>query len=55
MPSTFIRDNRGQNMELNPRPVDVEVERPAGEWYTGRDAQLDTAVERLLARIDGGG
>jgi tricorn protease len=28
MPGTFIRDNRGQNMELNPRPVDVHVERP---------------------------
>ncbi|CAN5601832.1 S41 family peptidase [soil metagenome] len=55
MPSTYIRDNRGQNMELNPRPVDVEVERPAGEWYQGRDSQLDRAVEVLLRQIDGGG
>ncbi|CAN5785316.1 S41 family peptidase [soil metagenome] len=52
MPGTFIRDNRGQNMELNPRPVDIEVERPAGEWYLGRDSQLDRAVEVLLRQID---
>lgn len=32
----FHPDNRGQNMELNPRPVDIEVERAAGEWYSGR-------------------
>jgi tricorn protease len=53
MPGTFIRDNRGQNMELNPRPVDIHVERPAGEWYTGRDSQLDRAVEVLLRQIGG--
>ena len=52
MPGTFIRDNRGQNMELNPRPVDVEVERATGEWYQGRDSQLDRAVEVLLRQID---
>ncbi|HSJ25396.1 MAG TPA: S41 family peptidase [Longimicrobiales bacterium] len=54
MPGTFIRDNRGQNMELNPRPVDIEVQRPAGEWYSGRDSQLDRAVEVLLRQIAGG-
>jgi Tol biopolymer transport system component/C-terminal processing protease CtpA/Prc len=53
MPGTFIRDNRGQNMELNPRPVDVEVERPAGESYLGIDSQLDAAVRTLLDQIDG--
>ncbi|MBT8404005.1 MAG: PD40 domain-containing protein [Gemmatimonadetes bacterium] len=53
MPGTFIRDNRGQNMELNPRPVDVEVERPAGEHYQGIDSQLDAAVRTLLGQIDG--
>ena len=52
MPGTFIRDNRGQNMELNPRPVDVEVERAAGEWYLGMDSQLDAAVRTLLTQID---
>jgi Tol biopolymer transport system component/C-terminal processing protease CtpA/Prc len=51
MPGTMIRDNRGQIMERNPRPVDIEVERPAGEWYTGRDSQLDRAVEVLLRQI----
>ncbi len=51
MPGTYIRDNRGQNMERNPRAVDVEVERPAGEWYSGRDSQLDRAVAVLLERI----
>ena len=50
MPGTFIRDNRGQNMERNPRPVDIEVERPAGEWYSGRDSQLERAVQVLLQR-----
>jgi Tol biopolymer transport system component/C-terminal processing protease CtpA/Prc len=53
MPGTFIRDNRGQNMELNPRPVDVEVERAACEWYLGIDSQLDAAVTTLLTQIDG--
>jgi hypothetical protein len=51
MPGTFIRDNRGQNMERNPRPVDVEVERPVGEWYIGRDTQLDRAVDVLLGQL----
>ncbi|MEM7414917.1 MAG: S41 family peptidase [Gemmatimonadota bacterium] len=51
MPGTFIRDNRGQNMELNPRPVDVEVERATGEWYQGIDSQLDAAVRVLLEQI----
>ncbi len=53
MPGTFIRDLRGQDMELNPRPVDIEVERPAGEAYLGRDSQLDQAVETLLQQIGG--
>ncbi len=55
LPFIGVRGADGQDMELNPRPVDVQVERPAGESYQGRDSQLDTAVRRLLARIDGGG
>lgn len=51
MPGTYIRDNRGQNMELNPRPVDVEVERATGEWYRGVDSQLDAAVRVLLEQL----
>jgi hypothetical protein len=31
--------------------VDVPVKRPIGEWYSGRDAQLDAAVAELLGRI----
>jgi tricorn protease len=42
----------GQNMELNPRPVDVPVTRPVGETKTGKDSQLDAAIRALLARID---
>ena len=54
LPRTRVVDNRGQTMELNPRPVDVTVERPAGESYTGVDSQLDAAVRELLRQIDGG-
>lgn len=54
MPGTEIRDLSGQIMELNPRPVDVEVVRPAGEWQLGRDSQLERAVEVLLSQIGGG-
>jgi hypothetical protein len=38
-------------MEMNPRPVDVLVERPVGESYTGKDSQLDAAVKELLKRL----
>ena len=53
MPSTRITSNDGQTMELHPRPVDVEVTRPIGETYTGRDSQLETAVRELLRQIGG--
>ncbi len=51
LPRSGITDNRGQNMELNPRPVDVEVTRPIGETFTGKDSQLDVAVRTLLGQI----
>ncbi len=54
LPRTRVEDNRGQTMELNPRPVDIEVLRPAGESYSGEDAQLQEAVRALLAHLDGG-
>jgi len=38
-------------MEMHPRPVDIAVERPWGESYSGRDSQLDAAVKELLAEI----
>ena len=53
IPFQRIRDARGADMELAPRPVDVAVTRPVGESYTGRDSQLDAAVRELLARLDG--
>ena len=47
MPRSKIRGVDGDVMERNPRPVDVEVVRPMGESYTGRDSQLDAAVRVL--------
>jgi C-terminal processing protease CtpA/Prc len=51
LPSIRITDNSGQNMELNPRPVDVPVTRAVGESFSGQDAQLDAAVVELLKQI----
>ena len=51
IPFIRIEDMKGQNMELNPRPVDVRVERPLGESMRGEDAQLSKAVEVLLAGV----
>lgn len=51
LPRQKITDNNGQNMELNPRPVDVQVTRPIGETLQGKDSQLDTAVRELLTQI----
>ena len=53
LPRTRITDMRGNNMERNPRPVDIAVTRPVGESYSGVDSQLDTAVKELLKQIDG--
>jgi hypothetical protein len=36
-------------MEMNPRPVDIEVERPLGETEAGTDAQLERVARELLA------
>jgi Tol biopolymer transport system component/C-terminal processing protease CtpA/Prc len=48
LPFVRVETADGVNMERNPRPVDVPVERPMGESYTGRDSQLDAAVRELL-------
>src|SRR5215217_146550 len=45
LPFGRVSDERGQNLELNPRPVDVEVDRLLGDT---RDAQLDVAIRTLL-------
>ncbi|MCW5825591.1 MAG: PD40 domain-containing protein [Gemmatimonadaceae bacterium] len=51
IPFIRVRDAEGKEMELFPRPVDVRVDRPMGEGYSGRDSQLDAAVAALLARL----
>jgi Tol biopolymer transport system component len=51
LPFIRITGHDGQDMELHPRPVDVPVERPIGEWYSGKDAQLEAAVQTLLAQL----
>ncbi|HVF55184.1 MAG TPA: LpqB family beta-propeller domain-containing protein [Pyrinomonadaceae bacterium] len=50
LPFVRIETAEGINMERNPRPVDVPVERPFGESYTEKDSQLDAAVRELLGR-----
>jgi Tol biopolymer transport system component len=49
LPFIRVEDLRGQNMEGNPRPVDIDVDRPLGETGAGKDAQLDAAVKALLS------
>ena len=51
LPSVRIRDTRGQDMEMHPRPVDMFVARPLGETYVGKDSQLDAAVKELLSEM----
>ncbi|MGI8509445.1 MAG: S41 family peptidase [Gemmatimonadaceae bacterium] len=51
LPSTRITGADGTDMEMHPRPVDVEVMRAMGESYRGTDSQLDAAVRQLLGQI----
>ena len=51
LPRMKVTANDGTNMELNPRPVDIEATRPIGETLTGRDSQLDVAVRELLKQL----
>lgn len=51
LPRTRITDSKGQNMERNPRPVDLAVTRPIGESYGNADSQLDVAVKELLRQL----
>jgi C-terminal processing protease CtpA/Prc len=50
-PSIRITANDGTDMELHPRPVDIEAGRQLGESYIGRDTQLERAVKSLLADL----
>jgi C-terminal processing protease CtpA/Prc len=50
LPFIKITDNKGNNMELAPRPVDIAVSNPLGT--NDKDVQLDTAVGELLKELD---
>jgi Tol biopolymer transport system component/C-terminal processing protease CtpA/Prc len=54
LPNTRVLDHAGKDMELHPRPVDVEVQNPPGSWAAGHDPQLETAVTTLLAQLASG-
>ena len=52
LPGSRITTLDGKDMEMHPRPVDVEVTRAMGESYQNKDTQLDAAVATLLAQLD---
>lgn len=51
VPGYRIRDMRNEDMEMHPRPVDIEVLRPLGETESGEDIQLKKAVDTLLGQL----
>jgi tricorn protease len=51
VPGDRIRDMKGDDMEMHPRPVDVEVLRPLGETESGEDTQLRKAVDTLIDQL----
>ena len=51
LPFVKVTTSSGEPLEMHPRPVDIEVQRPIGESYTERDSQLDAAVAELLKQI----
>jgi C-terminal processing protease CtpA/Prc len=51
LPFVRITANDGTVMEMNPRPVDLPVDKPLGESYLGRDSQLEAAVAELLKQL----
>ncbi len=51
VPHVRVQAADGQTMEMHPRPVDIEVSRPAGEASNGKDSQLDRAVKELLTEL----
>ena len=51
LPFERITANDGTVMEMNPRPVDLPVDKPVGESYLKKDSQLDAAVGELLKEL----
>jgi C-terminal processing protease CtpA/Prc len=51
LPRMRVKGADGQDMEMRPRPVQVAVSRPLGEWQEGRDRQLDEAIRVLLKQL----
>jgi tricorn protease len=49
LPGTRVTTADGASMEMNPRPVDILVDKPVGE--SGRDSQLDAASRELLKQL----
>ena len=51
----FMRNAQLDNaaLERASRQVDIKVDRPMGESYTGHDAQLERAVQELLNQLRG--
>ena len=49
----FMRNAQLDNaaLERASRTVDIPVDRPMGERYTGRDVQLERAVQELMAQL----
>ncbi|MBC8075648.1 MAG: peptidase S41, partial [Chloroflexales bacterium] len=54
LPRMRITTPEGEDLEGHGRPVDVDADKPLGEWARGIDRQLDAAVAALLARIEVG-
>lgn len=53
LPNSRVLDHNGQDMEMHPRQVDVEVQNPPGSWAAGHDPQLEAAVRTLMAQVAG--
>jgi tricorn protease len=51
LPTTSVIGPDGVNLELHPRPVDVQVANPPGAAARGDDPQLEAAVRVLLQRV----
>ncbi len=51
VPGDRVRTLEDKDMEMHPRPVDVEQLRPLGETETGEDVQLQKAVQTLMGEL----